>query len=66
MKCPHCKKELDLPYAVRLNTETYGGGVFNVVSRCCGKAVKICTRRHISVNIELIGKGDINQAESWR
>lgn len=64
MKCPHCKKELELPVAVELNAEAYGGGSYHVVARCCGKAVEVRSRRRVV--IELIGKGNMDQVECWR
>ncbi len=64
MKCPHCNKQFRWPDALERNAECYGGGVCHVVSRCCGKAVEV--RSSVRVVIEVLGKGNDDEAEVWR
>lgn len=64
MKCPHCKKKFEAPDALYRNTECFGGGSFTVISRCCGNAVQVATTRR--VHMEIIGKGNDDEAECWR
>lgn len=41
MKCPKCKKELQIPDRAYLNFESYyaGGGTVLVASDCCGVGI---------------------------
>lgn len=64
MKCPHCNKEFVAPDAVERNAECYGGGRYHVVSRCCGNAVEV--RSTVRIVVEVIGKGNEDEAEAWR
>lgn len=64
MKCPHCKKEFEGPYGLYRHAESYGGGHFHVISSCCGKSVEV--RTAVRVVVDVIGKGDPDEAEAWR
>lgn len=41
MKCPHCKKELEIPWNSKVNMENYHDSCITV-TKCCGKAVCCC------------------------
>lgn len=50
MKCPHCKKELELKPYVEYNVDAYGKTVI-ATTLCCGKGVKVHAVRSIAVDV---------------
>ncbi len=48
MKCPHCRKELDVPEYAWMNADTYSKRC-HVVTECCGRMVAITPIRSFLV-----------------